>query len=69
MADVVVEYKGGVVEEVTILGQPARVFVLDWDEGEEQGSGAECVPWPAHQGAGSLASETRALYEKATCER
>jgi hypothetical protein len=30
MADVVVEYKGGVVEEVTILGQPARVFVLDW---------------------------------------
>ena len=66
MADVIVECKGGVVQEITVVGQPSRVFVIDWDEAERGGPGAESAPWPTQCGAESLAPETLALYELAT---
>ena len=65
MIDVIVECRGGVVQELTVIGEPARVFVLDWDEEKDEGPGAECARWPAQEGVESLAAETRALYEQA----
>ncbi len=65
MTAVIVECKGGVVQEITVIGEPARVFVLDWDEAEDGGPGAECALWTTQRGVGSLAPETRALYEQA----
>ncbi|MGD0538979.1 MAG: hypothetical protein ABSC03_15195 [Verrucomicrobiota bacterium] len=65
MTDLIVECRGGVVQELTVIGEPARVFVLDWDEDEDKGPGAECALWTTQRGAGSLAPETRALYEQA----
>jgi len=65
MTDVIIECKGGVVQEITALGNQARVFVIDWDEAAESGPGAECAQWTTQRGVESLAPETRALYEQA----
>lgn len=65
MNDVIVECKGGVVQEVTVLGKDTRVFVIDWDDQAEAGSGGSIVPWPQQHCSEPLAPETRALYEKA----
>ncbi len=64
MTDVIVECKGGVVQEITVVGDETRVFVLDWDEEAEGVSGAECAVWPAQTGVESLAPETRERYER-----
>jgi hypothetical protein len=67
MVDLIVECKGGVVQEVTLVGNEARVFVIDWDEDEHGTSRRKPTPWPTQRGVESLASETRTLYEAAIC--
>lgn len=64
MTDVIVECRGGVVQEVTVVGEPARVIVLDWDEFEREPEKAELTPWPVQHGVTTLAPETRAAYER-----
>ncbi len=64
MTDIIIECKGGVVQEITAFSDQLRVFVIDWDEAEEKGPGALCAQWPTQRGVESLAPESRALYEQ-----
>ena len=64
MTDVIVECRGGVVQQVTVVGHPARVFVVDWDDPVEHGEQKPIIPWMTQRRVDSLATETRALYEQ-----
>ena len=65
MNDVIIECRGGVVQQVTLVGTDTRVFVIDWDEQVEAVSGGSWPPSAVQCSVESLAPETQALYEKA----
>ena len=65
MNDVIIECRGGVVQQVTLVGTDTRVFVIDWDEQVEAASGGSWPPSAVQCSVGSLAPETQALYKKA----
>ena len=64
MTDIIVECRGGVIQEVTVIGNDARVFVLDWDGVQEKPPAKECTAWPVQRDIGSLTAETRELYDR-----
>ena len=51
MTEVIVECRGGVVQKVTVLGEPVRVVVLDRDEFEGGCDLAATREWPVPRGA------------------
>ena len=61
MNQVIIECRGGVVQEITILGKDTTAYVVDWDEMEAQSHAKNLVPENVRHGFASLAPETQLL--------
>ena len=64
MLEILIECRGGVVQEVTLLGGTARVTVIDWDEVAPDRRSQTPVSVRPQTGVDALTPETRRLYEQ-----
>lgn len=65
MTDVIIEVRGGVVQNVAVSRENIRVTIVDWDnitcQDEEE---KKALNWMPVQSARSLGSETVRLYQQ-----
>lgn len=65
MTDVIVEVRGGVVQNVAVNRKKVRVVLVDWDNlGDSEGKPEEEPEWFPLTGVRSLAPETAAVYKR-----
>jgi hypothetical protein len=62
MIDVIIEVRGGVVQNVAVNHEGVRVAVADWDNLESQSQHATKLEWFSPSGVRNLAPETARLY-------
>ena len=65
MIDVIVEVRGGVVQNVAVNRKKVRVVLVDWDNlADCKGKPEEEPEWFPLTGVRSLAPETSAVYKR-----
>ena len=64
MLEILIECRGGVVQEVTLLGGTARVMVIDWDELAPDKRLLYPVSVRPKFGVDDLTPEIRRIYEQ-----
>jgi hypothetical protein len=62
MTNVLVEVRGGVVQNVAANSRDVQVVLVDWDNIQASKNEAQNLEWSPVMGMTSLAPETRRLY-------